>query len=102
VISSVFPPGSKALDEYVFGALKAGASGFLLKDTPPTDLLAGIATVAAEEVLLSPSVTPPADRGVRAPPAGRPPGRAHPGRAHRPRAGGAYESGLVTPGAGTG
>jgi DNA-binding NarL/FixJ family response regulator len=45
------------LDEYVFGALKAGASGFLLKDTPPADLLAGIRIVAAGEALLSPSVT---------------------------------------------
>jgi len=44
------------LDEYVFGALKAGASGFLLKDTPPADLLPGIRTVAAGEALLSPSV----------------------------------------------
>jgi DNA-binding NarL/FixJ family response regulator len=35
VTSSIFPPGSKALDEYVFGALKAGASGFLPKDIPP-------------------------------------------------------------------
>jgi DNA-binding NarL/FixJ family response regulator len=45
------------LDEYVFGALKAGASGFLLKDTPPADLLAGIRIVAAGDALLSPSVT---------------------------------------------
>ena len=45
------------LDEYVFGALKAGASGFLLKDTPPADLLAGIRLVAAGDALLSPSVT---------------------------------------------
>jgi RNA polymerase sigma factor (sigma-70 family) len=45
------------LDEYVYGALKAGASGFLLKDTPPADLLAGIRVVAAGEALLSPSVT---------------------------------------------
>jgi DNA-binding NarL/FixJ family response regulator len=45
------------LDEYVFGALKAGASGFLLKDTPPSDLLAGIRIVAAGDSLLSPSVT---------------------------------------------
>ena len=45
------------LDEYVFGALKAGASGFLLKDTPPADLLAGIRIVAAGDSLLSPSVT---------------------------------------------
>jgi DNA-binding NarL/FixJ family response regulator len=45
------------LDEYVFGALRAGASGFLLKDTPPADLLAGIRVVAHGEALLSPSVT---------------------------------------------
>jgi DNA-binding NarL/FixJ family response regulator len=45
------------LDEYVFGALKAGASGFLLKDTPPADLLAGIRIVARGDALLSPSVT---------------------------------------------
>ncbi len=45
------------LDEHVFGALKAGASGFLLKDTPPADLLAGIRVVAAGEALLAPSVT---------------------------------------------
>jgi DNA-binding NarL/FixJ family response regulator len=45
------------LDEYVFAALKAGASGFLLKDTPPAELLAGIRTVSAGDALLSPSVT---------------------------------------------
>jgi DNA-binding NarL/FixJ family response regulator len=45
------------LDEYVFGALKAGASGFLLKDTPPEDLLAGIRVVARGDALLAPSVT---------------------------------------------
>jgi DNA-binding NarL/FixJ family response regulator len=45
------------LDEYVFGALKAGASGFLLKDTPPGELLHGIAVTAAGDALLSPSVT---------------------------------------------
>jgi len=45
------------LDEYVFAALKAGASGFLLKDTPPAALLSGIRTVAAGEALLSPSIT---------------------------------------------
>jgi len=45
------------LDEYVFGALRAGASGFLLKDTPPADLLAGIRLVAAGDALLSPSIT---------------------------------------------
>ena len=46
-----------ALDEYVFGALKAGASGFLLKDTPPADLLAGIRVIAAGDALLSPLIT---------------------------------------------
>ena len=45
------------LDEYVYGALRAGASGFLLKDTRPEDLLAGIRTLAAGEALLAPSVT---------------------------------------------
>ena len=45
------------LDEYVFAALRAGASGFLLKDTPPADLLAAIRVVAAGEALLAPGVT---------------------------------------------
>src|SRR5487761_1785295 len=45
------------LDEYVFAALRAGASGFLLKDTPPPDLLAAIRVVASGDALLSPGVT---------------------------------------------
>jgi DNA-binding NarL/FixJ family response regulator len=45
------------LDEYVFAALRAGASGFLLKDTVPADLLTAIRVVAAGEALLAPSVT---------------------------------------------
>jgi DNA-binding NarL/FixJ family response regulator len=45
------------LDEYVFDALRAGASGFLLKDSPPDALLAGIGTVARGDALLAPSVT---------------------------------------------
>jgi DNA-binding NarL/FixJ family response regulator len=45
------------LDEYVFGALRAGASGFLLKDTLPVDLISAIGVVAAGEALLAPSVT---------------------------------------------
>ncbi|KAF4409199.1 MULTISPECIES: response regulator transcription factor [Streptomyces] len=45
------------LDEYVYGALRAGAAGFLLKDTSPGVLLAGIRTVAAGDALLAPSVT---------------------------------------------
>jgi DNA-binding NarL/FixJ family response regulator len=45
------------LDEYVYSALGAGASGFVLKDEPPEQLIAAIRTVAAGEALLSPSVT---------------------------------------------
>jgi DNA-binding NarL/FixJ family response regulator len=45
------------LDEYVFEALRAGASGFLLKDSPPDSLIAGIGTVARGDALLAPSVT---------------------------------------------
>jgi DNA-binding NarL/FixJ family response regulator len=57
-------PGTKVLmlttfdlDEYVFAALRAGASGFLLKDVMPGDLVAAIRVVAAGEALLAPSVT---------------------------------------------
>ncbi|MEU7527557.1 response regulator transcription factor [Saccharothrix sp. NPDC042600] len=45
------------LDEYVYAALRAGASGFLLKDTPPAELLSAIRVVAEGDGLLSPSVT---------------------------------------------
>jgi DNA-binding NarL/FixJ family response regulator len=45
------------LDEYVFEALRAGASGFALKSRPPEELLSGIRTVAAGEALLAPTVT---------------------------------------------
>jgi DNA-binding NarL/FixJ family response regulator len=45
------------LDEYVYDALQAGASGFLLKDTPPDQLAAGIRAVAGGEALLAPTVT---------------------------------------------
>ena len=45
------------LDEYVYAALRAGASGFLLKDTPPAELLAAIRIIAAGDALLAPSVT---------------------------------------------
>lgn len=45
------------LDEYVFEALRQGASGFLVKDTEPVDLLRGIRAVAHGDALLSPSVT---------------------------------------------
>ncbi|MFD9395283.1 response regulator [Streptomyces sp. NPDC060000] len=45
------------LDEYVYEALRAGASGFLLKDSPPRDLVHGIRTIAMGESLLAPAVT---------------------------------------------
>ncbi len=45
------------LDEYVYEALRAGASGFLLKDAPPAQLLHGIRTIAAGAALLDPEVT---------------------------------------------
>jgi DNA-binding NarL/FixJ family response regulator len=45
------------LDEYAFGALRAGASGFLLKDVRPADLVAAIRTVAAGDAVVSPRVT---------------------------------------------
>jgi DNA-binding NarL/FixJ family response regulator len=56
-------------DDYIFGALSAGASGFLLKRTAPEELLAAIQTVAAGDSLLSPSVTRTViDRMARQPP----------------------------------
>jgi DNA-binding NarL/FixJ family response regulator len=45
------------MDEYVYDALRAGASGFLLKDVPPEQLVAGIRAVASGDALLAPSVT---------------------------------------------
>ena len=45
------------LDEYVYEALRAGASGFVLKDDPPEQLIAAVRTVAAGEALLSPAIT---------------------------------------------
>lgn len=45
------------LDEYLFAALRAGASGFLLKDTPPEELLAAVRVIASGESLLGPSAT---------------------------------------------
>ena len=45
------------LDEYVYGALRAGAAGFLLKATPPDKLAAGVRTVAAGDALLAPTLT---------------------------------------------
>jgi DNA-binding NarL/FixJ family response regulator len=45
------------LDEYVYDALAAGASGFLLKDVPPEELIRGVRLVAAGDALLAPSIT---------------------------------------------
>lgn len=45
------------LDEYVYEAIRAGASGFLLKDTPPDDLIDAIRVLAAGDALLAPSIT---------------------------------------------
>lgn len=45
------------LDEYAFNALRAGASGFLLKDVPPADLVAAIKTVARGDAVVSPRIT---------------------------------------------
>ncbi|HEY8458223.1 MAG TPA: response regulator transcription factor [Actinopolymorphaceae bacterium] len=45
------------LDEYVFAAVKAGASGFLLKDAPPSDLLSGIRAVYSGDAVVAPSAT---------------------------------------------
>jgi len=45
------------LDDYVYQALRGGASGFLLKDTPPADLLAAIRVIASGDALLAPSIT---------------------------------------------
>ncbi|MFI6320259.1 response regulator [Nonomuraea sp. NPDC050556] len=60
----LMPPGPRIiilttfeLDEYVFEALRGGASGFLVKDTEPAELIQAVRVVAAGEALLSPSVT---------------------------------------------
>jgi len=45
------------LDEYVYAALRAGASGFLLKDVPPADLVTGVRAVAAGDAVVAPAVT---------------------------------------------
>ena len=67
------------LDEYVYEALRAGASGFLLKDTPPEQLVAAIEVIASGDALLSPTITkrvieefirrPPSTMTVSLPPA---------------------------------
>ena len=65
------------LDDYVYEAIRAGASGFLLKSAPPQQLIAGIRTVMAGDALLAPEITRRLlDRFVARPPrpAGIPPG----------------------------
>jgi DNA-binding NarL/FixJ family response regulator len=60
------------MDEYVYDALRAGASGFLLKDVPPEQLVAGIRAVAQGDALLAPSVTRRViEEFVRRPPASK-------------------------------
>src|ERR671937_817977 len=63
------------MDEYVYDALQAGASGFLLKDVPPEQLVVGIRAVASGDALLAPSITRRViEEFVRRPPsAARPP-----------------------------
>jgi DNA-binding NarL/FixJ family response regulator len=61
------------IDDYVYEALAAGASGFLLKDAPPADLIAAVRVVAAGDALLAPSVTRRLIEGfVRSRPRARP------------------------------
>jgi DNA-binding NarL/FixJ family response regulator len=63
------------LDEYVYEALRAGASGFVLKDDPPEQLIAAIRTVATGDALLSPAVTRRViEQFVRSPRPAAPPG----------------------------
>ena len=74
-------------DEQVVSALRAGASGFLVKDTPPADIINAVRLVAAGDAIISPSVTRTLlvplrrHRGVRTPPRRRAATR----RPHRPR-----------------
>jgi DNA-binding NarL/FixJ family response regulator len=63
------------LDEYIYEALRVGASGFVLKDDPPEQLIAAIRTVAAGDALLSPAVTKRViERFTRIPRPSAPPG----------------------------
>lgn len=61
------------LDEYVYAALRAGASGFMLKDAPPADLMTAIRVVAAGDALLAPGITRRLIREFVARPAQAPP-----------------------------
>ena len=82
------------LDDYVYAALRAGASGFLLKDAPAEQLIEAIRVIAPGDALLAPSVTRLLIEEVARRPVGRPGhGGAGPGRAHRSRARGAAAAG---------
>jgi DNA-binding NarL/FixJ family response regulator len=86
-------------DEHVFGALRAGASGFLVKDVEPEELLQAVRVVARGDALLSPSVTRSLIAAFTAKPADRWPGRTEgplPGHGTRPRAGSGAPPGLAT------
>ncbi|HVM69531.1 MAG TPA: response regulator transcription factor [Gaiellaceae bacterium] len=64
------------LDEYVYEALRAGASGFMLKDTPPEQLVGAIHVVASGDALLSPAITKRViEEFIRRPPSTLPPER---------------------------
>jgi hypothetical protein len=63
--SSTASPSICTMDEYVYEALRAGASGYLLKDVPPEQLVEGIRAVGSGEALLAPSITRRVIRGVR-------------------------------------
>ena len=74
------------LDEYAFAALKAGASGFLLKDVPPEELLFAIRAVHSGDAVVAPSTTRRLiDRFAPMLPADESAGRARAGRPDRPR-----------------
>jgi DNA-binding NarL/FixJ family response regulator len=65
------------LDEYVYQAITAGASGFLLKDVPPPELVHAVKAVASGEMLLAPTITRRlVEEFVRLPPPGQQPGAA--------------------------
>jgi len=63
------------LDDYVYAGLRAGASGFLLKDTQPDDLVAAIRTIAAGDAVLAPTATARLIRQFATTPQPEPPGR---------------------------
>jgi DNA-binding NarL/FixJ family response regulator len=81
------------LDDYVYAGLRAGASGFLLKDTQPADLVAAIRTIAAGDAVLAPAATTRLIRQFAATPNPKP-GLRDRVQAVVP----AYESRLITPG----